>query len=185
MNLRPIAAAAVLLSLACSKPEDSAVAPVAGSPTEGRAAAASASASAPTTAPDVTFTLSDGFRLTLASLRGKVVAVIVCPAINAPGCTRESQGLTRRWRELEEHYVTAVGVVPDANAQYRAAMARRDVPFEFAADADGQVARALGVSTRDADPIVLLVARDGTIRTAWRTADPDMHIRELIAASQR
>ena len=181
MNLRPVARLTLLISVACSKPEGRAAVPSVISPTESRPAAALPSASAPMTAHDVTFILSDGFRLSLASLQGKVVAVVLCPAIGAPGCTRESQGLAKRWRELEEHYVTAVGVVPEDNAQYWAAMARRDVPFDFAADVDGQVSRALGVSARDADPTVLLVGRDGTIRAVWRTADPDMHIREMLS----
>ena len=173
---------AVSLAFACSKPEDHAVLPPAIPPA---APPASPPASAAGLAPGVTFVLADGFRLSLASLKGKVVAVVFCPAIDAPGCTRESHGLTRRWRELEEHHVTAVGVVPADTAQYRAAVERQDTPFDFVADVDGQLSHAFRVSMHDADPTLFLVGRDGTIRAVWRTADPDTHARELIAAAQR
>jgi hypothetical protein len=41
--------------------------------------------------------------LGLASLRGKIVAVVVCPSLDSAGCRTESPGLAKRWRELEEH----------------------------------------------------------------------------------
>jgi hypothetical protein len=53
----------------------------------------------------------------LASLRGKVVAVVICSSIGSAGCSSESRGLAKRWRELEEHYVTAIGVVAAAAAR--------------------------------------------------------------------
>lgn len=189
MNPRPTALLTLIVCLSCSKPEDHAF-PSVTSPTEGHPSASSSSvstpsASTPRAAPDVTFVLGDGFRLSLAALKGKVVAIVVCPAIDAPGCVRESQGLARRWHELAERHVTAVGVVPKDNAQYRAAVARRNVPFDFAADVDGQVSRALGTAGWNADPTTFLVDRDGVIQAIWRTSDPETHARELIAAAER
>jgi peroxiredoxin len=132
-------------------------------------------------APDVTFRLADGFSLSLAALRGKVVAVIFCNTIDAPGCISESRGLAQRWGELEEKYVTAIGVVPSDSRQDRP-LQGGELRFEFATDVDGRIARAFGVTAGDAnDPTVFFVARDGSIRAVWYTPDPEMHVRGLLS----
>jgi peroxiredoxin Q/BCP len=176
--------AMVLLSLAlvdaCDKPHDtgSVALPVPPAP-------ATSAAEPSTTTPDVTFTLSDGFRLSLASLRGKVVAVVMCSSIDSVGCSSESRGLASRWRELEEHYVTAIGVVPAAAARDPRGLERHDLPFDFAVDTDGQIARALGVPAGGvAEPTVFVVGRDGSIKAIWRVADPETHARALIAEAR-
>jgi peroxiredoxin Q/BCP len=133
----------------------------------------------------VTFTLADGFRLSLASLRGKVVAVVMCSSTDSLGCSSESRGFAKRWRELEEHHVAAIGVVPAATARDPRGVERQDLPFDFAVDTDGQIARALGVSAGEgADPTVLVVDREGSIKTIWRAADPETHVRALVAEAR-
>jgi peroxiredoxin len=58
---------------------------------------------------------------------------------------------------------------------------RQDLPFEFAVDRDGKIARALGVSANVADaPTVLIVGRDGSIKATWRAAAPETHARALM-----
>jgi peroxiredoxin len=165
------------LAMACDKPQDTgsvALPAPPASPTPPTSAAALSKAS-----PDVTFTLADGFKLTLSSLRGKVVAVVMCSSVDSVGCSREARGLAKRWREFEEHYVTAIGVV-----QARAPRGAKpeELPFEFAVDTDGQIARGLGVSAAGvADPTVVVVGRDGSIKATWREADPETHVRALLA----
>jgi peroxiredoxin Q/BCP len=169
----------MVLAIACDKPHDT------GSVPSAPPGPATSAAEPSTTTPDVTFTLADGFRLSLASLRGKVVAVVVCSSIDSVGCTSESRGLANRWHELEEHYVTAIGVVPAAAARGLRGVEPQALPFDFAVDTDGQIARALGVSAGEvADPTVLVVGRDGSVKTVWRTADPETHARELIAEAR-
>ena len=180
-KLKPIVALALALPLAlviaCDKPHDTnSIAPATPPPPATSAAVPS------TTAPDVTFTFADGFRLSLASLRGKVIAVVMCSSTNSAGCSSESRGLAKRWRELEKHYVTAIGVVPAAAARDPRGAERQDLPFDFAVDTHGQIERALGVSAGGlADPTVFVVGRDGAIKAVWRGADPETHIRALVA----
>jgi peroxiredoxin len=175
-----MASLALVLAIACDKPHDTgsvaSPAPPAAPP------AAATRVAGPSATPDVTFTLSDGFRLSLASLRGKVVAVVLCSSIDSADCRSESRGLSKRWRELEEHYVTAIGVVTATGSRNPRAGERLDLPFDFAVDADGEIARALGVSAGGiADPTILVVGRDGSIKATWRVADPETHVRALIA----
>jgi peroxiredoxin len=179
-KLRPRIALALALVIACDKPHDTgSVAPPAAPPPGTSAADPS------TSTPDLTFTFADGFRLSLASLRGKVVVVVMCSSIDAAGCSTESRGLAKRWRELEEHYVTVMGVVPAAAAQDPRGVERQELPFDFAVDTDGQIGRALGVSAvGTADPTLLVVGRDGSIKAIWRAADPETHARALIAEAR-
>jgi peroxiredoxin Q/BCP len=174
-KLGPMVSLALALVIACDKPHDTSSIALATAP-----APATSTAEPSTTAPDVTFTLADGFRLSLASLRGKVVAVVMCSSTDSAGCSRESRGFAKRWRELEEHHVTAIGVVPATAARERG-IERQDLPFDFAVDTDGQIARALGVSAGGvADPTVLVIGRDGSIQAIWRAADPETHVRALL-----
>jgi peroxiredoxin Q/BCP len=176
-KVEPIVALALALVIACERPHDTGSIAVATAP-----AAVTSAAEPSTTAPDVTFAFTDGFQLSLASLRGKVVAIVMCSSTGSAGCSRESRGFAKRWGELEEHYVTAIGVVPTAAARNPPGAERQDLPFDFAVDTDGQVARALGVSAGGvADPTVLVVGRDGSIKTIWRAADPETHVRALVA----
>ena len=137
-------------------------------------------------APEVTFTLQDGFRLSLALLKGKLVVVYFCPAASDPGCELEAQGLGAHWDELhEQHSVVIVGVTAESASSQQAAIARQKLPFDLATDIDHRIADAFGVPAQGRSaPRTFLVGKDGKIRMAWRTADPEMHARAILAATR-
>ena len=134
-------------------------------------------------APKVTFTLQDGFDLSLALLAGKVVTVSFCAAATDPACVREAEGLGRHREELFDHHAIVLGVSPEDAAAHKALIARYQLPFDLATDADGHLARAFAVPAGEHDPTTFLIGRDGNIRAVWHGADPEAHARATLAAA--
>jgi peroxiredoxin Q/BCP len=137
-------------------------------------------------APDVTFTLQDGFRFSLAADRGKFVVVYFCSEAGSPECVHEARGVRARWNDLFKNHVVVVGVTPEAADAQRGVIAHEKLPFDLASDVDGRLADAFKVRAKAAafGPLVFLVGRDGTIRRTWQTAEPERHIQEILALAQ-
>ena len=136
-------------------------------------------------APEITFTLHDGFALTLTSLRGKVVEVLFCPTGAAPAdCTIEADGIRDHWSDLQAHGVAVVGVRAAAVVSNRLLMSQERLPFDFASDPDGRIAGAFGVDLGELRaPRIFMIGRDGRVRKIWRAADPAAHVSALLATN--
>lgn len=136
--------------------------------------------------PELPFTLQDGFKLELPSLKGKLIAVFFCSAHNDPECVREMQGLRVRYDELhEQNHVVVLGVSPQDAATHKAFIAQNKLPFDLSADGDRALAKAFGVPEGAYTPRTFLVGKDGTVRKVWRTADPDAQVREILALAHQ
>ena len=135
------------------------------------------------TAPDVIFTLQDGFQLSLASLRGKFVTVFFCASAHSAACIGEAQALRAHWRELhEERLVAVVGVTRETPAEQRAFLKDQALPLDLASDPDGQLAQSFGLPpSGDYGFRAVLIGRDGRIRRSWLTPNPESQTRELLA----
>jgi peroxiredoxin Q/BCP len=136
--------------------------------------------------PNLPVVLQDGFKLDLRALKGKLIAVYFCSTAADPECVREAQGLRERYQELHDgHHVAIVGVTREDAATHRQFIAQHALQFDLAADPDGALARAYGVPTRGNDaPRVFLFGRDNTLRAQWSSADPDLHVRAILAADE-
>jgi peroxiredoxin Q/BCP len=137
-------------------------------------------------APDVTFTLQDGFRLSLAADKGKLVVVYFCPEAGQTDCVHEARGLRDRWNDLFKNHVIVVGVTPEPVAAQRNLIAQESLPFDLASDVDGRLAGAFKATATSGafGPFVVLVGRDGAIRRTWRAAEPERHIEDILALAQ-
>lgn len=168
-----------LLMAGCSRATPTEPAPVAA---EVASPGAPLAAGAP--APDVTFALHTGEKLTLASLRGKPVVVYFYPKDDTPGCTVEAQEIRDLHEDLKKSSAVVIGVSTDALDSHRAFAEKHALPFLLASDEAGQVAKAFGVPLNDgrAARVSFVVGVDGRIKRSFPQVTPKGHAAELLAA---
>jgi len=181
---RAAAALGILVSLsfasACSRESASQPAPSAAE--SARSAEGPLSAGSP--APDVTFALSSGENVSLASLRGKPVVVYFYPKDDTPGCTVEAQEIRDLYEQLKQTGATVIGVSADAADSHRAFAEKHGLPFLLASDASGDVAKAFGVPLKNgrASRMSFVIGADGRIKRTFPQVTPKGHAAELLAA---
>lgn len=135
-------------------------------------------------APDVILTLQDGFQLPISAEHGKLVALYFCSPETSPECIREANGLRDHWAELHLRHVVVIGVSPRDAASHRAFIAEHRLPFDLVSDADGRIAEAFKVPTLGSyGPQTFLVGRDGKLRKAWLTTNPESRAQEILDAA--
>lgn len=122
-------------------------------------------------APEVTYALVDGTRVTTQDLRGKVVLVNFW-ATSCVTCVKEMPGLVDTYQRFRERGFETVAVAmsydrPDYVVNY---VQTRKIPFKVALDLQGRVATAFGDVA--VTPTSYLIDRDGTILKRW-VGEPD------------
>lgn len=169
----------VLAAAACSRAPSEAPAPA------GSAAPAAAGvlpAGAP--APDVTFALHTGEKLSLSSLRGKPVVVYFYPKDDTPGCTVEAQEIRDLYTELKATGAVVIGVSTDAADSHRAFAEKHALPFLLASDSSFELAKAFGVPLKNdrTARVSFVIGADGRIKRSFPEVTPKGHAAQLLAA---
>ena len=136
-------------------------------------------------APDVTFTLQDGSRVALSSLRGKQVLVYFYPKDDTPGCRIEAQGLRDHWDDVKKAGLLVFGVSRQDADSHIAFIDKEKLPFPLAVDTDGEIARAFHVPQRNglASRQSFLVGADGKLSRVWLEVRPEEHAEAVLAAA--
>jgi thioredoxin-dependent peroxiredoxin len=137
-------------------------------------------------APNVTFTLQDGKTVSLASLKGKQVAVYFYPKDDTPGCTVEAQGIRDQWAAFEKAGIVVFGVSMQDAASHTAFIEKHKLPFGLVVDPDQSVPKAFGVPVSGgqyAARHTFLIGVDGKIKQVWREVSPKDHAKELLDAA--
>jgi peroxiredoxin Q/BCP len=135
-------------------------------------------------APDVSFTLQDGSRVSLASLKGQPVVVYFYPKDDTRGCTIEAEGIRDDYAAFEQAKVKVFGVSTQDAESHMAFIEKFDLPFDLVVDTDGDVAEAFrvplnrGMAARQ----TFLIDAAGKIKRVWLDVDPTSHAKELLAA---
>lgn len=178
-GFRAAGALALLSSalFACSRPSSSGSAPAPSAST-----AAVLGVGSP--APDVTFSLPSGEKLSLASLRGKPVVVYFYPKDDTPGCTVEAQEIRDLYEQLKRTGAVIIGVSTDGADSHRAFAEKHALPFMLASDENGDVAKAFGVALKNgrATRQSFVIGADGRIKRTFPQVTPKGHAAELLAA---
>jgi len=147
-------------------------------------AAASGPLSAGAPAPDVTFALHTGEKLSLSSLRGKPVVVYFYPKDDTPGCTIEAQEIRDLYEALKRTGAVIVGVSTDAQDSHRAFAEKHALPFLLASDESGDIAKAFGVPMKNGrmTRVSFVIGADGRIKRTFPQVTPKGHAAELLQA---
>jgi len=137
-----------------------------------------------TPAPNVTFALSSGEQVSLASLRGKPVVIYFYPKDDTPGCTIEAQEIRDLYEQLKQTGATVIGVSTDAADSHRAFAEKHGLPFLLASDEGGALATAFGVPLKNGRVarVSFVVGPDGRIKRTFAQVTPKGHAAELLAA---
>jgi thioredoxin-dependent peroxiredoxin len=172
-------ASATLVPLGCSRAEP-------GQPAPGSSAVASPPGplSAGAAAPDVTFALHTGEKLSLSSLRGKPVVVYFYPKDDTPGCTIEAQEIRDLYTELKATGAVVIGVSTDAADSHRAFAEKHALPFLLASDSSFELAKAFGVPLKNerTSRVSFVIGADGRIKRSFPEVTPKGHAAQLLAA---
>ncbi|HXK20089.1 MAG TPA: peroxiredoxin [Polyangiaceae bacterium] len=176
-----LAAVVGFAGLGCSRDKSASPAGLA-APAGSAAPASPLSAGSP--APDVTFALSTGEKLSLASLRGKPVVVYFYPKDDTPGCTIEAQEIRDLYEALKRTGAVIVGVSTDPQDSHRAFAEKHALPFLLASDEAGEVAKAFGVPLKNGrmTRVSFVIGADGRIKRTFPQVTPKGHAAELLQA---
>ena len=121
--------------------------------------------------------LDGGGRLSLASLRGRVVVVNYW-ASWCPPCRGESPVLERWHRRIAPQTATVLGVdVLDVDSDARAFVRRHGLSYPIVRDGDGGSRRSFGVNGQ---PETIVVDRRGRIATTFRGPVTDGDLRRVL-----
>jgi peroxiredoxin Q/BCP len=137
-------------------------------------------------APALTLTLQDGKSVSLASLKGKPVAIYFYPKDDTPGCTVEAEGIRDQWEAFQKAGIQVYGVSMQDAASHSAFIEKHKLPFPLVVDADKKVTTAFGVPVRGgefASRQTFLIGADGNIKQIWREVTPAEHARQLLEAA--
>ena len=95
-------------------------------------------------APAFTLESSDGGKVKLADLAGKIVVLYFYPRDNTPGCTLEAEGFRDAVPALKKLGAVVLGVSKDSIASHCKFRDKYKLTFPLLSDADGKVMEAYG-----------------------------------------
>ncbi len=142
-------------------------------------------------APPFRLKADDGSEVSLASLRGKHVALYFYPKASTPGCTTEAI----EFREAKKHFDKLNAVILGCSADTVAAQAKfkakQKLTFHLLSDPDFTVIEAygarrmksfLGKSFLGIVRSTVLIGPDGKVEKIWATARSKGHAAEVVEA---
>src|SRR6266513_5898464 len=95
-------------------------------------------------APAFTLESSDGGKVKLADLAGKIVVVYFYPRDSTPGCTLEAQDFTKAAPALAKLGAAVLGVSKDSIASHCKFRDKYKLDFPLLSDPDGKVLETYG-----------------------------------------
>ncbi len=119
-------------------------------------------------APDFTLADQDGRDVSLASLRGKNVALVFYPGDNTPGCTKQLCQMRDSWERLKAKNLVVFGVNPQSAASHAGFRAKYKLPFSLLVDKSQKVAALYHANGLFVKRTVYLIGADGKIRLSRR-----------------
>ena len=142
-------------------------------------------------APAFTLESSEGGKLKLADLAGKVVVLYFYPRDNTPGCTVEAEGFRDAVPALKKLGATVIGGSKDSIASHCKFRDKYKLSFPLLSDPDGKVLEAYGAW---GDKVMYGKKMKGIIRTTdnndktskiahhWPKVSVKGHVDEVVEA---
>jgi peroxiredoxin Q/BCP len=124
------------------------------------------------TAPEITFNVYDGRRVSLSDFRGQVVVLFFYPADNTVICTREACSFRDAFHDFRQAGAIVVGVSGDSQSTHAQFAARKQLPYLIVSDEDGALRRAFGVQKRFGvlpGRVTYVIDRDGVVRDVFKS----------------
>src|SRR6185312_12619935 len=142
-------------------------------------------------APAFALESSDGGKVKLADLAGKVVVLYFYPRDNTPGCTIEAEGFRDAVPALKKLGATVLGVSKDSIASHCKFRDKYDLNFPLLTDADGKVMEAYGAwgdkvmygkKMKGIIRSTVVIGKDGKVAKHWPKVSVKGHVDEVVEA---
>jgi thioredoxin-dependent peroxiredoxin len=98
-----------------------------------------------TLAPDFDVEATDGTRLSMSSLRGKIVVLFFFPAAFTPGCSKETASFRDISPDLEQHGARIIGISTDDHKTQCDFASSTRATFPMIGDDDQRISKAYEV----------------------------------------
>jgi thioredoxin-dependent peroxiredoxin len=134
---------------------------------------------------------SDGGKVKLADLAGKVVVLYFYPRDNTPGCTVEAEGFRDAVPALEKLGAVVLGVSKDTIASHCKFRDKYGLTFPLLTDPDGKTLEAYGAwgdkvlygkKSKGIIRSTVLIGTDGKVRKHWPKVSVKGHVDDVVAS---
>lgn len=145
-------------------------------------------------APGFDLPTGDGKRISLESLRGRIVVLYFYPKDMTSGCTTEACDFRDREAEMAKEGAVVLGVSPDTAESHGKFAAKHALGFPLLADVDHAAQLAYGVrkpkkmygrSFIGVERSTFLIDETGVIRRVWRKVRVAGHAEEVLEEVRR
>ena len=142
-------------------------------------------------APAFTLESSDGSKVKLADLAGKIVVLYFYPRDNTPGCTLEAQGFRDAVPALGKLGATVLGVSKDSIASHCKFRDKYELTFPLLSDGDGKVLEAYGAwgdkvmygkKMKGVIRSTVVIDKAGKVARHWPKVSVKGHVAEVVEA---
>jgi peroxiredoxin Q/BCP len=142
-------------------------------------------------APAFTLESSDGNKVKLADLAGKVVVLYFYPRDNTPGCTVEAEGFRDAVPALKKLGAIVLGVSKDSIASHCKFRDKYKLTFPLLSDPDGETLEAYGAwgdkvmygkKMKGIIRSTVLIDKTGRVARHWPKVSVKGHVDEVVAS---
>ena len=142
-------------------------------------------------APAFTLESSDGGKVKLSDLAGKLVVLYFYPRDNTPGCTVEAEGFRDAVPALGKLGAVVLGVSKDSIASHEKFRDKYKLTFPLLTDPDGKTLEAYGAwgdkvmygkKLKGIIRSTVLLGRDGKVLKHWPKVSVKGHVEDVIAS---
>src|SRR3569623_1520251 len=142
-------------------------------------------------APAFSLESSDGSKVKLADLAGKIVVLYFYPRDNTPGCTVEAEGFRDAVPALKKLGATVLGVSKDSIASHCKFRDKYKLTFPLLTDPDGKVMEAYGAwgdkvmygkKMKGIIRSTVVIGKDGKVAKHWPKVSVKGHVDEVVDA---
>lgn len=144
-------------------------------------------------APPFSLARDGGGTLSLADLKGKIVALYFYPKDDTSGCTREAIDFNGLKAAFASIGAVVVGMSPDPVKAHDKFRTKHDLAFPLVSDESKETLSAYGVWVEKSmygrkymgvERSTFLIDRDGTIARVWRKVSVPGHAEEVLEAAK-
>jgi peroxiredoxin Q/BCP len=142
-------------------------------------------------APPFRLKADDGREISLASLRGKHVALYFYPKASTPGCTIEANEFRELKKDFDKRNAVVLGCSADSVAAQAKFKAKQKLNFPLLSDPEFTAIEAygarrmksfLGKTFLGIVRSTVLIGPDGKVEKVWETAKSKGHAAEVLEA---
>lgn len=141
-------------------------------------------------APAFTLESSEGGKVKLADLAGKLVVLYFYPKDNTPGCTVEAEGFRDAVPALQKLGAVVLGVSKDSIASHCKFRDKYELNFPLLSDPEGKTLEAYGAwgektlygkKSMGIIRSTVLIGKDGKVVKHWPKVSVKGHVDDVVA----